>query len=251
MGDSDRRLKTDSVLVGVDKKLESPAAHEMKEQPETVAKSTTDVTSATSRLEAEVQLASESSASSDAKLREAKLRERIDAAAPYWHWRPLESLAAREAALHAQSANLAKLSHFEERRPDPNLLIHQLTNTLGAILPNSHLNRQKIGEAVALYAALRSRDPIESILDRSMVAVNITTMDCLGRASTDNVRARELNLRYGLKGAQVQLDIIRLREARRGQVNQKVVVSKVNVEAGGQAIVGHVNAKRRKARKPE
>ena len=49
-----------------------------------------------------------------------------------------------------------------------------------------------------------------------------------------------MNLRYGIKGAATLADLIKLYDSRRGKGGQTVTVGKVNVEAGGQAIVGNV-----------
>ena len=162
---------------------------------------------------------------------------------------PLGHPGRQEAVLHEHSAALTELSKVD-RMPDKNLLSGQLMNIAVGLTGKNYM--QKKTEVVALCAALQSRDPIELMLDRSLVAANITTMDRFARATmASNPRAREINLRYGMKGVQVQLDVVKVREARRGQVDQKVVVGNVNVEAGGQAIVGHVNAKKRRKRKPK
>jgi len=121
---------------------------------------------------------------------------------------PLAILAGKEAVLHEHSAALTEFSDCE-RMPDKNLLSGQLMGIAVGLTGKNHM--QKKTEVAALYAALRSRDPIESMLDRSMVAANVTTMDCFARAAmTSNLRARELNLRYGMKGVQVQLDVVKV-----------------------------------------
>jgi hypothetical protein len=55
---------------------------------------------------------------------------------------------------------------------------------------------------------------------------------------------RELNLRYGLKAAEVAAQLIRAREDRNREKPDRVSVGAVNVEAGGQAIVGNVKSGR-------
>ena len=93
--------------------------------------------------------------------------------------RPLAILAAKEAELHAHSAGLAKLSGLDAGLPDQDLLVDQLMRTVSSNRGNSHHDRKIRRQAVALYSALGSRDPIESMIDRVLVGMNIATMDCL------------------------------------------------------------------------
>jgi hypothetical protein len=162
--------------------------------------------------------------------------------------RPLSTLAGRETALHEHSAGLAKLSDFDESRPDPDLLVDQLMKTVAPRGLDSHQSRKIKGEALALYSSLGSRSPLESMIDRVMVGINIATMDCLARVPLSDSRAREVNLRYAMQGAATLIDLVKLRDARRGQGPQNVSVGNVKVEAGGQAIVGNVQTKGRRKR---
>jgi len=171
---------------------------------------------------------------------------RMKAASIYGN--PLAILAHKEADLHAHSA--AKLSTFDERRPDPDLLVHQLVRAAGTRFGNSHKGTKLTGDAVALYSALQSRDPMESILHRLIVGLSNTAMDCLSRAQTGNPRARELELRYANKSAATIGDLMKLRDTRRGQGGSNVTVGKVKVESGGQAIVGNVNAGKERTQAP-
>ena len=81
-----------------------------------------------------------------------------------------------------------------------------------------------------------------------MVALSNATMNCFDRANWGFERSRELNLRYGIKGAATFAGLAKLYDSRRGQGGQTVTVGKVNVEAGGQAIVGNVNSGDRRKR---
>ena len=166
------------------------------------------------------------------------MKKRISATIGTRNRRPLATLAAKEAALHAQSAARAKLSN-PRRIPDPTLLCNQLLGASGAI-GNSHQEIEIRSEFVALYSALDSRDSVESMLDRVLVALNAATMDAFNRASRGGSRGREIELRYGMKGAQVLSDLIKLRDARRGEIKPNLIVGEVNVGAGAQAIVGPV-----------
>jgi hypothetical protein len=98
--------------------------------------------------------------------------------------------------------------------------------------------------ARALYRSLEPRDAFESILARLAVGVTNSTMDCLGQAAMCNQAspARGLNLRYGMKGAGVAVDLIKALDSHRGRGRQQVTVGNVNVESGGRAIVGNVES---------
>jgi hypothetical protein len=153
--------------------------------------------------------------------------------------RPLWALAKAEAYLHERSAALAKLSSPRKKVPDQGLLTHQLTSTVNTNgVPKTMAPRLR-GDAVALYSALQSRDPIDSILDRHIVAMSNSVMNCHARAvEAGNPKAIDINLRHTEKGTKVLIDLLEARERRRGP--KQILVGQVNVEAGGQAIVGNV-----------
>jgi hypothetical protein len=154
---------------------------------------------------------------------------------------PLAVLAAREVELHAVPAAIAKLSDFNERRPDPNLRVYQLANSVDTSFASRERGKELKADAIRLYASLRSRDPLESMLDRLIVATHNAAMNCFGRAAiTSNTHAQQVNLRYGTKSADTFGDLMKLRDARRGESRESITVGDVKVEAGGQAIVGKV-----------
>jgi hypothetical protein len=98
-----------------------------------------------------------------------------------------------------------------------------------------------------LYERLAPRDAQDSILALLTVSVANASLDCLAlaaRVPPDYLDVRELNLRYGFKGAAVAAELIKAREDRHREKADKVTVGAVNVEAGGQAIVGNVKSAR-------
>jgi hypothetical protein len=106
--------------------------------------------------------------------------------------------------------------------------------------------------AVDLYRQLAPADAIETVLSMLIVGVSSASADCLAQAASthpDYLERRDLNLRHGLKGAAVAADLIKALDARRGNPEPRnVTVRDVNVEAGAQAIIGSVEAPRRKDR---
>jgi len=123
------------------------------------------------------------------------------------------------------------------------LLVAQLTSSARvAAFSIPRLEQRMMDDAIDLYRSLGPQDPIESLLGRLMIGVTNSSMDCLGRAARCNqsLPARDLNLRYGIKGTAVVADLVKVWESHRGQGRQNVTVGTVSVEAGGQAVVGNV-----------
>jgi hypothetical protein len=106
--------------------------------------------------------------------------------------------------------------------------------------------------AVDLYTQLAPESAADAILSMLTVNVASVSLDCLMQAasiSPEYLAARDLNVRYGFKGAAVAAELIKALDARRGNsVPRNVTVRDVNVEAGAQAIIGNVEAPRRKDR---
>jgi hypothetical protein len=102
------------------------------------------------------------------------------------------------------------------------------------------------GSTVALYQDFRAGDPIDSILARLLCGITNMTMDALARGARSNTLVRrEMELKSATKGALVVTELTRAYDARRGRTKQTVNVGQVNVEAGGQAVVGNVAAAKR------
>jgi len=142
---------------------------------------------------------------------------------------------------------LARLSSPEKKRPDPDLLIYQLTRMVNTNYFPKTMAPKLRGDVVALYSALQSSDPIDSILDRLLVAALISVMECHARAaSTTNQAALDVNLRHAEKGTKAVIELVEARA--RWRSPQKVLVGNVNVTAGGQAIVGNVETSKRRSK---
>jgi hypothetical protein len=96
--------------------------------------------------------------------------------------------------------------------------------------------------SAALYQDFQAADPVDSILARLMVGISNMSMDALSRATrTDRFDVRELELKSATKGALVVAELAKAYDARRDREKRTVNVGQVNVEAGGQAVVGNVN----------
>jgi hypothetical protein len=96
-----------------------------------------------------------------------------------------------------------------------------------------------------LYKNIQKRDALDSMLAMLAVSLTSASLDCFSQAALSdpgNLQIRDLNLRHGMKGAAVAAELVRALDNRRGEKSEKVTVGKVNVEAGGQAIVGNVES---------
>jgi len=96
--------------------------------------------------------------------------------------------------------------------------------------------------AIRLLGGLAPAGEMEGMLAVQMIAVHEAALDCLGRAVGDDaplpLRSRELGQAAALCRLFVRQMAALNRNRGRGQ--QKVRVEHVHVEAGGQAVVGHV-----------
>ena len=174
------------------------------------------------------------------------VRDRIAANHRQGPWRPLEHLAQAEAELESHSAALAKLPR-PQRAQGSDLLAYQLTRTVNTdFVPNVMAPKLR-ADTVALFAAFDSSDPVESILNRLLLGMTNSVMECHARAArSDDPNVFEPNLRLATKGSQSIIDLIEALERRRSP--KAVVVEKVSVNAGGKAMVGNFEIRKDSAR---
>jgi hypothetical protein len=98
----------------------------------------------------------------------------------------------------------------------------------------------KVG-SFSLYNQLKPQDPAEAMLAALSIQVNNATAGCFFDAAANRAypEIRHMNLRDGFEGAGLVVTLLDALRRRR-QEPKSVTVGNVNVEAGGQAIVGHV-----------
>ena len=122
-------------------------------------------------------------------------------------------------------------------------LIHQ---TLRASWVPENANQEElekyIQSAIALLKGIKPTNEIEGMLAAQMVATHSAAMECLRRAMLQGqtFEGRDQNLKHAAKLLAIyghQMDAL---NKNRGKGQQKVTVEHVHVEAGGQAVVGHV-----------
>lgn len=115
----------------------------------------------------------------------------------------------------------------------------------GHYLQDPRVKDRMMDGACDLYRELHPKDAVDSILAILAVSVTNASLDCLSQAarvSPEYLQHRGMNLKHGLKGAATAAELIKMLESRRRERPDKVTVANVNVEVGGQAIVGTVEA---------
>ena len=151
-----------------------------------------------------------------------------------------------EAEAEAEAATSRQLERVTgtENKKLQSYLFDQLIQSLWR--PSGMDEEQKQDRMFAAIAALQGikpRDEIEGMLGVQMVATHSAAMDCLGRAMLEDqtLEGRDLNLKHGTKLLTLYARQMETLDKHRGKGQQKMTIEYVNVEAGGQAIVGNVN----------
>lgn len=132
--------------------------------------------------------------------------------------------------------------------PDAVLVAHQIADSVPMPLGTDNaVQRQFMYGSVALYADIAPQDAFESVLARLLVGLANGGMDCFGRAARAGnwLAARDVNLKSAIKCTLAATEVVKVIDSHRGRTKQKVSVSQVNVQSGGQAIVGNVERRNR------
>ena len=105
-----------------------------------------------------------------------------------------------------------------------------------------------VAEAVKIYHSLGPQDTTESLLCEQMVGNHLAINKLLRRAA--NSEYHDTTVKYCKTAALLQGQVLKqaaFLDKHRGRNPQKVVVEHVNVEPGGQAIVGHLETRESKS----
>ena len=96
-----------------------------------------------------------------------------------------------------------------------------------------------------LYESLKPQDGVEGMLAIQMVGTHDAALECLRRAALpgQSFEGRDVNLKHAHKLMSLYTQQLTTLNKHRGKGQQKVTVEHVNVEPGGQAIVGNVESK--------
>lgn len=93
-----------------------------------------------------------------------------------------------------------------------------------------------------LYQSLNPVDGIEGMLAMQIVGTHNAALECLRRAhiSSQTFEGRDLALKHAEKLMALFTKQLATLDKHRGKGQQKITVERVNVESGGQAVIGNV-----------
>ena len=130
-------------------------------------------------------------------------------------------------------------------------IVAQLAATIPC-RPTSADHQVLLDEAVAAYKLMNPADPANSAICRFIVALANTGMDSFKRATAEAglPLIQERDLKLGMKAATTLVELIKAFDSRPGRKPQNVSVGQVNVQSGGQAIVGNVSHPKSEGRAP-
>jgi alkylhydroperoxidase family enzyme len=115
----------------------------------------------------------------------------------------------------------------------------------GRFLEDPKLSSLMTEASYDLYRQLDPSNPQKAMMALLAVSVTNASLDCIAQAMrtpATHLQLREINLRHGMKGAKLAAYLLKAMNDLHGQKTEKVTVGNVNIEAGGQAIVGTVEA---------
>ncbi len=109
----------------------------------------------------------------------------------------------------------------------------------------------KLNAAMETLRQIAPRDGVEGMLAVQMTSTHQAAMECLRRAAIPNqtFEGRNMALKHGEKLLRLYMDQVKTLNKQRGKGDQKMVIEHVNVEPGGQAIVGQVKSTSKNKRK--
>ncbi len=123
-------------------------------------------------------------------------------------------------------------------------LLHQAVSTLwlGCECPED--TKQRLMQfGVGAMREIAPRDGVEGLLAAQMVAVHAAAQECFRRAGIpeQTFEGRDMALRHGTRLSRLFTEQMAALQKYRGKGQQTVVVKRVSVGDGGQAIVGNVS----------
>lgn len=131
-------------------------------------------------------------------------------------------------------------------------LLTQKINEIGKLLwfhadASEDTKHERILRALELYESLEPADGAEGMLAMQMVGTHDAALECPKRAALSNqtFEGRDMALKHAQKLMTLYTKQLETLNKHRGKGQQKVTVEHVNVQAGGQAIVGNVESGQR------
>ena len=150
--------------------------------------------------------------------------------------------------LLVQAENITSLAEVTGTE-DPKLaqrLLNQVVDTLWMPAGLSDEERiERVRAAVSALKGIKPQDEIEGMLAAQMIATHSAAMEYLRRAIIPNQTTVgiDLYLKHATKLLSVFAKQLETLNRNRGKGQQKVTVEHVQVQSGGQAIVGNIEHK--------
>jgi hypothetical protein len=125
-----------------------------------------------------------------------------------------------------------------------NILANQTFQTLWLKHSDAEARDKQISAALAAMMGIGPKDELEGMMAAQLVAAHNAAMECYRRAmlGEQTLQGRAENLSQANKLSRTYATLLEALNRYRGKGQQKVTVEHVHVHAGGQAVVGTVEA---------
>ena len=125
-----------------------------------------------------------------------------------------------------------------------NLLANQAAQALWIKNSDAETFDKQLSATVAALMGIGPRDELEGMMAAQLIASHNAAMECYRRAmlGEQGFEARRENLNQASKLSRTWATLLEALNRHRGKGQQKVTVEHVHVHAGGQAVVGAVEA---------
>lgn len=132
-------------------------------------------------------------------------------------------------------------------------VIHKYANDIlnslfyGENTPGEEVSKL-LNACISIVQGIKPQDPLEAQLIAQMIGAHNTAMECLRRANIENQTfvGRKASLDHAHKFMRIYIDQLNALNKHRGKGQQKVTVEYVNIESGGNAIVGNVSTEKKR-----
>ena len=140
-------------------------------------------------------------------------------------------------------------------RVDETTLQHYRLNEFVPLTPIQDLGdedekRARVNRSISMVEAIAPQDGVEELLAMQMVALHQAAMECSTKGLHPEISTvrKDVNLAMMVKLTDAYAKHMAVLDKHRRRASQTVVVEHVNVESGGQAIVGHVETDAKKTK---
>jgi hypothetical protein len=124
---------------------------------------------------------------------------------------------------------------------------HVLLNQVAAAIWRAHSSKEELDielqAVVAVMGGLKPRDELEGMFAGQLVATHNAAMECFRRAMIDgqSFESRREALNQANKLVRSYAALVEALDRHRGKGEQRIIIERVDVRAGGRAIVGAVS----------